>query len=74
MSSSILNFIKTNKKQSNPVDIPAKNSFNFGKYKGETYDEVFEKDKEYVCWVLGADPKYYSKIQNYYKKLIETST
>ena len=71
--SSILNFINANKKQSNPVNIPEKNTFTFGKYKGQRYDEVFEKDKEYICFILQADPKYYSKIQKYYKNLIEAN-
>ena len=68
--SSILEFINANKKTS-PINIPAKNVFTFGKYKGKTYQEVFDMDKEYVCWILGAEPKYYGKIQAYYTKLIE---
>ena len=68
--SSIADFMKKYKK-TEALDIPAKNIFTFGRYKEKTYDEVFEKDKEYVVWILGADPKYYSKIQTYYKNLIE---
>ena len=68
--SSILEFINAHKK-SNPVNIPEKNTFTFGKYKDRTYQEIFDIDKEYVAWVLQADQKYYSKIQKYYKNLIE---
>jgi uncharacterized protein (DUF3820 family) len=71
MSSSVLNFIKTNKKQSTPVNMPDKNVFTFGKYKNRTYQEIFDIDKEYVAWVLQADSKYYGKIQKYYTSLIE---
>jgi len=44
--------------------------FNFGKYKGLSYDEVFEKDKSYVAWLLKSDSKYYIKAQEYFKNLI----
>jgi hypothetical protein len=69
--SSILEFINANKKRSEPINIPIKNEFTFGKYKGRTYQEIFDIDKSYVAWILGAEPKYYGKIQAYYTKLIE---
>ena len=70
--SSLNNFLALHsKKQQQPIVVPEKNIFNFGKHKGKTYDQVFEEDKEYVAYCLGADPKYYRKFQEYYKKLIE---
>jgi hypothetical protein len=46
--------------------------FTFGRYKGVSYDEVFECHPEYVVWILNkADPKYCSKIQAYYTQRIE---
>ncbi len=59
--------------KSNPINIPLKNTFTFGKHKGKSYDTVFETDKNYVVWVLSADPKYYNKIQAYFRTIIETN-
>lgn len=72
--SSVLNFIKEQKRRTEPISIPEKNSFTFGKYKGKTYQEVFDTDKSYVAWVLEADPKYYSKAQLFYTNLLDKST
>ena len=55
---------------SKPID--DNNFFKFGKHKGISYDVIFEDDKQYVGWILEkGDPKYYKKIQEYYKKKIE---
>ena len=70
MSSKVLNFINANKK-STPINIPIKDMFTFGKYKGKTYQEVFDTDKSYVAWVLEADTKYYSRAQLYYTKILD---
>ena len=71
--SSIVNFLALHsKKQEQPIFVPEK-KFTFGKYKGKTYDEVFELDKSYVCFCMEGDPKYYRRIQDYYKNLIESS-
>ncbi len=35
--------------------------FNFGKYKGKTVEEVFEKDKGYYSWMMNADFPHYTK-------------
>jgi hypothetical protein len=51
--------------------ISAKDVFTFGKYKDKTYQEVFDKDKPYVAWVLEADPKYYSRAQLFYTNLLD---
>ena len=59
------NFNNTNK------PIAPKNIFTFGKYKGISYQEIYNTDKSYVAFVMGADPKYYSRVQNFYKSLIE---
>ena len=46
--------------------------FRFGKCKGMSYDQVFIDDPQYIGWIITkADPKYYGKIINYYKKKIE---
>ena len=50
------------------------NKFNFGKYKGLSYGEVFEKDKQYVIWILKMDidqRKYFNKAYLYFKDKIE---
>jgi hypothetical protein len=70
--SSITAFLALHSKQQEQhIVVQHKNIFTFGKYKGKTYDEVFELDKSYVVFCLEQDPKYYRKIQEYYKKLIE---
>ena len=46
--------------------------FKFGKHKGMSYDVIFEDDPQYIGWIMtNGDPKYYKKIQEYYKKKIE---
>jgi uncharacterized protein (DUF3820 family) len=70
MSSKVLNFINANKK-STPINIPIKDMFTFGKYKGKTYQEVFDIDKPYIAWILQADPKYYSRAQLFYTNLLD---
>ena len=35
--------------------------FNFGKYKGTGFDEVFDKDPKYIKWFISADFPYESK-------------
>ena len=70
MSSSVLNFIKEQKRRI-PINIPIKDVFTFGKYKGKTYQEVFDTDKPYIAWLLEADPKYYSRAQLFYTNLLD---
>lgn len=47
--------------------------FTFGKYKGLSYGEVFEKDKQYVSWILKNEEqrKYFIKPYLYFKDKIE---
>jgi hypothetical protein len=73
MSSSVLNFIKE-QKRSKPVNIPIMDTYTFGKYKGKTYQEVFDIDKPYVAFVLESDTKYYGRAQAYYTNLLDKST
>jgi hypothetical protein len=47
------------------------NIFTFGKYKGLSFDEVYEKDLPYIAWVMKQPEKYYKRIQEYYKPRIE---
>ena len=69
MSSNVLNFINANKKSTPNKSI--KDVFTFGKHKGKTYQEVFDIDKPYICWILQADSKYYSRAQLYYTKILD---
>ena len=69
MSSKVLNFINANKKSTPNKSI--KDVFTFGKHKGKTYQEVFDIDKPYICWILQADTKYYSRAQLYYTKILD---
>ena len=52
-----------------PVEKP--NVFTFGKYKGKSFDEVYETDLPYVAWVMKQPPKYFKRIQEYYQVRIE---
>ena len=50
------------------------NKFNFGKYKGLSYGEVFENHKDYIIWILKMDSvqrKYFNKAYLYFKDRIE---
>jgi hypothetical protein len=47
-------------------------TFKFGKYKGLTYDEVYEKSKDYVHFVVTKlDYERNKKLIDYYKQRIE---
>jgi len=40
-----------------------KETFNFGKYKGNTVEEIFIKDPSYYAWIMNADfPQYTKKL------------
>jgi DNA polymerase III subunit epsilon len=40
-----------------------KETFNFGKYKGNTVEEIFKKDPSYYAWIMNADfPQYTKKL------------
>jgi DNA polymerase-3 subunit epsilon len=40
-----------------------KETFNFGKYKGKTVEEIFIKDPSYYAWIMNADfPQYTKKL------------
>lgn len=45
-----------------------KETFNFGKYKGQTLEEVFERDPGYYSWILNAEfPLYTKKVLTAYR-------
>ena len=59
------------RKTSNPINIKTDNVFTFGKYKDRSYDEVYDLDKSYIAYVMGADPKFWRRPQVYFLKKIE---
>ena len=61
-------------KTENVKFVSEKQVFTFGKYKNKSFEEVFELDKKYVCWILKSSPenrKYYTKPYTYFKDKIE---
>ncbi len=53
-----------------------KQRMTFGKYKGKTFEEIFNDDPSYVCWVLKtkADTrKYFKKFYTYCKDKIDSA-
>jgi hypothetical protein len=58
------------KKSSSPITIKKK-VFTFGKYKNRTYDEIYDTDKSYIAYVMGADTKYWQRAQLYFLQKIE---
>lgn len=45
---------------------------NFGKYKGKSYDEIYNTDKLYVKYIVTtSDDKYVKKIKAYFLEKIE---
>jgi hypothetical protein len=63
--------LHTERKTSNPINIKTDNVFTFGKYKDRSYDEVYDLDKSYIAYVMGADPKFWRRPQVYFLKKIE---
>ena len=59
------------RRTSNPITIKTDNVFTFGKYKDRSYDEIYETDKSYIAYVMGADPKFWRRPQVYFLKKIE---
>ena len=54
-----------------------KQRMTFGKHKNRTYQEIFDLDPSYVCWVLktsGDSRKYFMKPYTYFKDRIERET
>jgi hypothetical protein len=49
------------------------NLMNFGRYKGKTYDEIYENHKEYVKWIITTkdSEKYVKKIKGYFVERIQ---
>lgn len=64
------NFFKLHSKLQTEKPTPKLNVFTFGKYKGKTYDQVYQSDLPYVAYVMKADPKYFKRVQEYYRPLI----
>ena len=59
------------RKTSNAIHIKTDNVFTFGKYKDRAYDEVYALDKQYIAYILTADPKFWRRPQVYFLKKIE---
>lgn len=64
-------FMALHKTKSEPIFIKKENVFTFGKYRNRTYDEVYESDKAYVSYVMGADTKFWQRAQLYFLQKIE---
>ena len=63
-------FMALHKTKSSPITIK-ENVFTFGKYKNRTYDEVYESDKPYISYIMGADSKFWGRAQLYFLQKIE---
>lgn len=64
-------FMALNKTKSSPITIKKENVFSFGKYKDRSYDEIYDTDKSYITYVMGADSKYWRRAQLYFLQKIE---
>ncbi len=65
-------FIESQNSENKFKKVIGEYTFKFGKYKGLTYDEVYEKSKSYVHFcVTKLDPQYNQKLIDYYKQRIE---
>lgn len=58
-------------RKSAPITVKKENFFTFGKYKNRTYDEVYNSDKPYISYIMGADPKFWRRPQLYFLQKIE---
>jgi hypothetical protein len=66
---SLEKFMTLNKTKS--ITIKKENVFSFGKYKDRAYDEIYDTDKSYISYVMGADPKFWRRPQLYFLQKIE---
>ena len=63
--------LHTERKTSGSITIKTDNVFTFGKYKDRSYDEIYDLDKQYIAYILTADPKFWRRPQVYFLKKIE---
>jgi hypothetical protein len=68
---SLERFMAFHKTKSSPTTIKKENVFTFGKYKGRGYDEIFNMDKSYIAYVMGAETKFWQRAQLYFLQKIE---
>lgn len=60
------------KQYDKPVVPISERTFRFGKYKGKTYEEVYDTDKGYVCFVMkNLDDEKNKPLKLYFQKRIE---
>ena len=71
--SSILKFLQEMDQKSEQEEKPIGESLmTFGRFKGETYDYIYENHKEYVKWIVTTkDEKYVKKIKGYFVERIQ---
>ena len=68
---SLEKFMTIHKTKSSSITIKKENVFSFGKYKDRAYDEIYYTDKPYIAYVMGADPKFWGRVQLYFLQKIE---
>jgi hypothetical protein len=68
---SLQKFLALHTERKTCITIKTDNVFTFGKYKDKSYDEVYDLDKSYIAYVMGADPKFWRRPQVYFLKKIE---
>lgn len=65
--SSILKFLQEFDEKPQETKPMGETIMNFGKHKGETYDDIYKNDKNYVKWIVtNNDEKYIKKIKAYF--------
>ena len=64
------NFINQYSKIKKTESTVKPNVFTFGRYKGKSYDEVYQTDKPYIAYVMKSDPKYFKRVQDYLRPII----
>lgn len=72
--SSILKFLQEMDQKSEQEEKPMSETvLNFGRYKGKTYDYIYENHKDYVKWIITTkdSEKYVKKIKGYFVERIQ---
>lgn len=69
---SILRFLQEFEEKPQETKPMGETVMNFGRHKGETYDYIYENDKNYVKWVItNKEDKYIKKIKGYFVERIQ---
>ena len=70
--SALENFLKQHTDVKKGSEVPTGSRImNFGKYRGKTWDWIYDTDLPYIAFAMKGDRKYWAKQQDYWRSRIE---